>query len=94
MIVRDGDRLRVAGPITLATVGALRAEGLALLAGPAVRVDLAGAQEVDSSALSLLLEWARAARAAGGRLTFENLPANLQALARLYGVLELLEPAG
>ncbi len=93
MISRDGDRLRVAGPITLATVGPLRTQGLALLAGPAVRVDLAGAGEVDSSALSLLMEWSRAARAAGGRLTFENLPANLLALARLYGVLDLLQSA-
>jgi phospholipid transport system transporter-binding protein len=93
MIAREGDRLRVDGPITLATVGALREQGLALLSGPAVQVDLVGAAEVDSSAVSLLLEWSRAAHAAGGRLTFENLPANLRSLARLYGVLDLLAPA-
>jgi len=56
-------------------------------------VDLSGVSEVDSSALSLLLEWQRTARAGGQVIAFTHLPANLKSLADLYGVSELLGAA-
>jgi phospholipid transport system transporter-binding protein len=83
-------RWRLAGAVTLRTAAALRAEGLRLLqAGDAV-VDLSGVTEADSSAVSLLLEWRRAAAAAGRSIRFEHPNANLRALAALYNVHELL----
>jgi phospholipid transport system transporter-binding protein len=56
-------------------------------------IDFAGITGVDSSAVALLLEWRRQAQRLGKALVFVNLPANLLALARLYGVEELIQPS-
>ena len=55
--------------------------------------DLAGVSAADSSGVALLLAWQRRARAAGHRLSFVNVPANVQKLAALYGVDGLLPHA-
>ena len=55
-------------------------------------IDFAGIDAVDSSAVALLLEWRRQAARLGKRLEFVNLPANLIALATLYGVEGLIQP--
>ena len=93
MIRRDGEAFRVEGPVTIANVEALLAEGLRLFEGQDIRVDLAGITEVDSSAVSLLLEWSRDAAHHGRRLTFLNLDSNLKSLATLYGVSTLIPAA-
>jgi phospholipid transport system transporter-binding protein len=54
-------------------------------------IDFAGITGVDSSAVALLLEWRRQALAKGKTLVFVNLPANLVALATLYGVADLIQ---
>ena len=46
-----------------------------------------------SAAVSLLLEWRRAAEQRNQRIKFLNLPDNLKSLAELYGVTEFI-PAG
>ena len=56
-------------------------------------IDFAAVNGVDSAAVALLLEWRRLAAARGKALEFANLPANLLALAELYGVAELIRPA-
>ena len=56
-------------------------------------IDFANITHVDSSAVALLLEWRREARRLGKALEFVNLPANLLALAELYGVVELIQPS-
>ena len=56
-------------------------------------IDFAGVSGIDSSAVALLLEWRRQAAKRGKRLEFVNLPANLLALARLYGVEDLIQSA-
>lgn len=53
-------------------------------------IDFSEITGVDSSAVALLLEWRRQAAARGKTLVFVNLPANLLALARLYGVHDLI----
>lgn len=55
-------------------------------------IDFAAITEVDSSAVALLLEWRREAARRGKGLNFVNLPANLLALADLYGVTGLIQP--
>jgi phospholipid transport system transporter-binding protein len=55
-------------------------------------IDFAKITTVDSSAVALLLEWRRQAAARAKTLEFANLPATLMALARLYGVAELIDP--
>jgi phospholipid transport system transporter-binding protein len=56
-------------------------------------IDFAGVDAVDSSAVALLLEWRRQAQRLNKLLEFVNLPENLVALARLYGVEDLIAAA-
>jgi len=56
-------------------------------------IDFSAITGVDSSAVALLLEWRRQAAERGKRLEYVNLPANLVALAELYGVSELIQPS-
>ena len=57
-------------------------------------LDFSAVTGVDSSAVALLLEWRRQAGDRGKRLEYVNLPANLLALAQLYGVAELIQASG
>jgi phospholipid transport system transporter-binding protein len=89
---REG-RCSVRGPITINNVVALLADGNRMFTEPEVTIDLDGVTEVDSSAVSLLLEWRREAGRHGRSVHFVNLPGNLRSLAKLYGVTEMLNPA-
>ena len=92
MITCDGGRCTVEGPVTLENIVAVLEESRRELpAAEKVVVDLGGVTEVDSSAVSLLLEWRRAALREKRKLEFVNLPDNLKSLAQLYGVTELLD---
>ena len=90
MISCEGERCTVEGPLTMSHVTAVLAESAQLFEGPRVLVDLSGVTEVDSAAVSLLLEWRREAAKANRKIEYANIPANLTSLAELYGVLELL----
>jgi len=93
VIRREGDVFVVEGPVTMANVEAVLGEGERIFDGPEVQVDLARVTEVDSSAVSLLLEWSRRAARKGQRMTFRSPPANLTSLAALYGVSNLVPVA-
>jgi phospholipid transport system transporter-binding protein len=90
MIVCNEDRCTIEGPVTADNVLSLLAQGAQQLTGPRMTVDLSGVTEVDSTALSLLLEWRREAIRNGREVRFRNLPASMTSLAELYGVTELL----
>jgi phospholipid transport system transporter-binding protein len=90
MIKCEEGRCTVEGPVTMANVTGLLAQATHLFGVADVLVDLSGVTEVDSSAVSLLLEWRRAAQAAARRIEFVNIPPNLKSLADLYGVADLL----
>lgn len=91
MIERSGNELRVSGALTLANATALCESGKREIDADLV-VDLAAVTEVDSTALSVLFEWRRAARAKNLQISFRNLPASMQSLAALYGVADLVAP--
>jgi phospholipid transport system transporter-binding protein len=93
MITCDGGRCAVVGPLTIANAAQLADEGRRMFVAERVIVDLEGVTEVDSTAVSLLLEWRRAAASAHRQIEFIHLPANLKSLAVLYGVAELLGEA-
>jgi len=90
MIRRDGDRMMVSGPLTLADVAAALNEGNQAIGEGVSSIDLAEVGELDSSALALLLAWLREAKRQNHSLTFANLPQGLTTIASLYGVAELL----
>ena len=90
MIRREGPRLVLSGPVTLANAAALLEEGRRHLAEGVQTVDLGEVSEMDSALLALLLAWLRDARARDQRLDFTNLPESLRTIAQLYGVDRLL----
>jgi len=90
----EGGRSRVSGALHFTTVrGLLAAGNAAINDGKAASVDLAGVTVSDSAGLALLIEWLSVAKNAGRELKFENIPTQLQQLARLSEVEELLAPA-
>jgi len=90
MIRRDGARMALSGPVTLANVAAVLEEGRQHLAEGVDSVDLAGVTEMDSALLALLLAWMREAKGRNRELALANPPQALRTIARLYGVDTLL----
>ena len=90
MIVREGARMVLSGPVTLANVAAVLEEGRRHLEDGVESVDLAGVTEMDSALLALLLAWMREAKSRERSLTLANPPQALSTIARLYGVDTLL----
>ena len=90
MIVREGARMVLSGPVTLANVAAVLEEGRRHLEDGVEAVDLAGVTEMDSALLALLLAWMREAKSRDRGLTLANPPQALSTIARLYGVDTLL----
>jgi phospholipid transport system transporter-binding protein len=89
----DSDRARVVGSLHFTTVTALLTAGVAAINAGRSVIDLAGVTASDSAGLALLIEWLSVAKGAGRALRFENIPSQLQQLARLSEVEELLVPA-
>jgi phospholipid transport system transporter-binding protein len=89
--VLEGERSRVNGALHFTTVSALLPVGVdAIDNGRAAVIDLAGVTTSDSSGLALLIEWLSVAKGASRTLRYENIPSQLQQLARLSEVEELL----
>jgi phospholipid transport system transporter-binding protein len=93
MIRREGRRIVVSGPVTLANVAAVLEEGRRHLEEGVRTVDLGEVTEMDSSLLAAMLAWLRDAKARSRELGFANLPESLQTIARLYGVDSLIPVA-
>jgi phospholipid transport system transporter-binding protein len=93
----EGDVFTIEGPLSFETLPEVLVESDAYAARTDLPdrliIDFAEVTGVDSSAVALLIEWRRRAQARGKTLAYVNLPANLLALARLYGVAELIQPA-
>lgn len=87
MITRQGERISVEGPVTIANVRNVLGLGLAEIANGANEVDLAKVSAVDSSAISMMLEWMRAANR---RISFFNMNQDLLSLTRLYGLIGVI----
>lgn len=86
MIQGENGRYRIDGAITMDNANAVLEDGLAQF-GEATEVDLSALIEIDSAAVSLLLEWRRA----NPNLHFVGCSDNLKSLVTLYGVHELVQ---
>jgi len=92
--ILEGDRSRVSGWLHFTTVATLLPLGTdAIDRGRAAVIDLAAVTGSDSSGLALLIEWLSVAKGAGRSLRYEHIPSQLQQLARLSEVEELLVPS-
>lgn len=76
--------------ITLNNAKSVLEAGLHAIRSGETQIDLADVTVVDSAAVATLLAWQRAAHRSGKSITFNNLPANLQSLAQLYGVADIV----
>lgn len=90
MMRAAGDRVEVSGPLTLGRARELLEAGSALIKEPETVFDLSQVAEVDSSGLTVVFGWVRAAKSQGKQVRISNPPQNLLSLAALYGVTELL----
>lgn len=90
MILREDHTIIVQGAVTIENVVTITQRGVALFDEQPVMIDLGKVTEVDSTIISMLLEWLRAARQKGCQLQFIHLPANLESLIQLYGIAELI----
>lgn len=89
-ITQNENRWDVTGNIEMDNANTLLKLSEALvLPGQAV-VDFAKVSEVDTSAVSLMLEWQRRAQAENKQISFVNLPKSLTSLTVLYGVADLV----
>lgn len=83
--------VQLSGRLTMQTAAELFGKGLQMSEGAsAVVIDFGQVEAVDSSAVSLMLVWLRAAQRRNVKLSFRNVPDNLLSLAHLYGVAESL----
>lgn len=89
----EGNRLRLPGAVTFATVASLVEEGNAHIRAGVSLIDFQGTTQVDSSAIALALAWLRTARESQTEVAFANLPPAMLNLARLYGVTDLIPVA-
>jgi phospholipid transport system transporter-binding protein len=90
VIRREGRRITLSGPVTLANATRVLEEGRQHFAEGVRTVDMGEVTELDSALLALALAWLRDAREARRELSFANVPEALQTLSQLYGVENLL----
>jgi phospholipid transport system transporter-binding protein len=84
------NRWNISGDVVIGTVPAILASSKSLPIAVDTMVDFAKVNNIDTSAISLILEWKRRAQQEKQALKFVNLPANLISLTQLYGVAELI----
>ena len=91
-IAADGDaRLKASGELSFATAAAALRAGLERMKrGGVWVVDLAAVTSGDSAGVAVLVEWLAAARQAGGSVRYENVPAQMLAIARISDLEDLL----
>jgi phospholipid transport system transporter-binding protein len=86
----DGTRWTYRGSLTFDNAASVREAASALPLPKSGRVDLSGLDLADSAALAVMFALRRRARSEHHKLAFEGVPTGLAALARVYGVEELL----
>jgi phospholipid transport system transporter-binding protein len=90
----NGGRFTVRGVFGFATVSEILERSRTLFDGvPVVKVDFSGVTDADSAGLALLLEWVSWAKSAERELRFFDIPPQIQAVARISEVEEILHAA-
>ena len=84
-------RFRVSGVLNATTATeVLEQSESRFTQAPQIEVDFGGVGESDSAGLALLIEWLRVARQSGRKIHFANVPAQIEALARISEVEDLI----
>jgi len=91
---RSPGKFAARGPLTFATARSARGSGLAAFGAASSReleVDCSEVTSWDSAGMTVLLDWLAMAKRAGRSMHFASLSEQVQAIARISDVLELLE---
>jgi phospholipid transport system transporter-binding protein len=89
-ITQLGKQWYVTGSVLMDNVNAVLRQSAELSMEEAVTVDFSAVTDLDTSAISLIMEWQRRAAKSGCDVIFVNLPESLISLASLYGVTEFI----
>jgi phospholipid transport system transporter-binding protein len=85
-IVELANKWHVSGDVLIDNANLILNQSDAFKMADEIEVDFTDVSNVDTAALSLILEWQRRAVASKCRIKFANLPVNLSRLADLYGI--------
>lgn len=80
----------ISGEILMDNANTVLAQSNAFDIQDDLQINLSQVTDVDTAALSLLMEWQRRVHAAGKKVTFTHLPESLMSLAKLYGVADFI----
>jgi len=89
-IASQDNQWHITGEILMDNANSVLAESKALDMADDLQVDFSAVTDIDTAALSLLIEWQRRAIAAGKKIRFIHLPETLLSLAALYGVTDFV----
>ena len=89
-IIQLDTQWQITGAMTMGEVEALLIESEALQQNALQSIDLAQVTDVDTAAISLMLEWIRRASARESEVVFKNIPDSLLSLINLYEVSTLI----
>ena len=89
-ISRNENCWKVVGDINMDSANSLLEKSKGLDLADYTQVDFAQVDDVDTAAVSLMLEWHRRAIRENKKLAFINLPDGLTSLTALYGVTDLV----
>jgi phospholipid transport system transporter-binding protein len=89
-IILQGNQWHVSGEILMDNANAVLTDSNAFKMENDLEINLSSVTDVDTAALSLLMEWQRRALAADKKVIFTHLPESLMSLATLYGVADFI----
>ncbi len=83
-------RWEISGNVLISTVSQILSASSVLPMSSNTVIDFAKVEAIDTSTISLILEWKRRAQKENQAIKFVNLPTNLTSLTQLYGVAEII----
>lgn len=89
-IVQTNNRWVLSGDVVINTASDILKASQAFTIVDNTTIDFADVEDIDTTAVSLILEWKRRAARESQSLAFVNLPSNLSSLVQLYDVAELI----
>ena len=89
-ITQQDNRWKISGEVVVDDANTLLVASQSLSMADSTLIDFGAASDLDTAAISLILEWKRRAIAENKQLRLVNVPENLKSLAHLYGVAEIV----
>ncbi len=89
-ITQQANQWHVSGEVLMDNANAILSQSNAFEMPAELEINFSAVTDVDTATLSLMMEWQRRALASGCKISFANLPENLNSLAELYGVAEFI----